>query len=399
LHFGKPQLIAALLLLAFVLQCVWLMAHAPLAGTELQYHASEVVPSAQHSPLTNLLATVPARILRVAPDASSPALWAIMRCAFTAVGLLLGAAVWYIARRLYGNGGGYIALALYCFSPAAVAHSSTVGPEIVSACGAFGMMWTAIATAHTLYAPREVVLWNWKRIVLLGVTIALGVGGQFAVALLLILALAFMFYLVPHRIAAAAAIMGSGCVVALPLLLVVYGFHFGEFGASLAHASWAEWSGETIGHAAAWKMVGIFVLGNSPGFALLLVISLMAFATWRHTRYFGTWAPLVTMAVLVVLTLLMPRAAGFSFLLLMLPFALVFVAGVCADLLAIQNMLGRSLITGVVIAVLITHALFSLVGLRHLSTPPPASHPAGGTPHATIHPQKQVKTGQKPAIT
>lgn len=397
MHFGKPQLIAALLLLAFVLQCVWLMAHIPIADTELQYHASEAAPNRLHSPLTNLLATVPARVLRVTPDASSPLVWLALRCAFTAVGLLLGAAVWYIARRLYGNSGGYIALTLYCFSPAAVAHSATVGPEIVSACGAFGMMWTAIATAHTLYAPREVVLWNWKRIVLLGVTIALGVGGQFAVALLLVLALAFMFYLVPHRIAAAAAIMVAGCVVALSLLLVVYGFHVGELGASLAHASWAEWSGETIGHAAAWKMVGIFILGNSPGFALLLAISLVAFATWPHTRYFGTSAPLLTSVVLVVLTLLMPRAAGFSFLLVMLPFALVFVAGVCADLLSAKNVMLRSLLTGVIIAVLITHALFSLVGLRHLSAPP-ATHPARRTPHATIHPQNRVKPGQKPAI-
>lgn len=393
---GKPQVIAALLLLAFVLQCVWLMVHTPVAGTELQIHTSAAAVNAQHSPLTDLLATVPGRVLRIAPDASSAAWWLVLRAAFTGVGLLLGAAVWYIGRRLYGNSGGYIALALYCFSPAAVAHSATVGPEIVSSCGAFGMMWTAIATAHTLYAQREVVLWNWKRIVLLGVTIALGVGGQFAVALLLILALAFMFYLVPHRKAAATAIMGSACAVALVLLLVVYGFRLGEFGRSLAYASWVEFSGGTIGHAAAWKMVAIFILGNSPGFALLLLISLVAFAAWPHTRYFGTWAPLVTSVVLVVLTLLMPRAAGFSFLVVMLPFALVFVAGVCADLLAMQNVLGRSLLTGVIIAVLITHALFSLVGLRHLSASP-ASH-VGPAPHATMHPQNRVKTGPKPAI-
>jgi len=32
-------------------------------------------------------------------------------------GVLLGASLWYVARRLYGNAGGYIALMLYCFSP------------------------------------------------------------------------------------------------------------------------------------------------------------------------------------------------------------------------------------------------------------------------------------------
>ena len=79
-------------------------------------------------------------------------------------GLLLGASLWYVARRLYGNLGGYIALGLYCFSPMAITRSSQIQPDILGAWGAFGLVFTGIAAAHTLYAPRDVVLWNWKRI-------------------------------------------------------------------------------------------------------------------------------------------------------------------------------------------------------------------------------------------
>jgi hypothetical protein len=333
-----------------------------------------------------LMATVPARALRVMPDASSPFWWLALRGAFMAIGVLLGGTVWYIARRLYGNAGGYIALTLYCFSPAMIAHSSTVAPEIVAACGAFGLFWTAIATAHTLYAPREVVLWNWKRILLLGVAIALGVGAQFSVALVAVIALGFMFYLVPHRVGAALAIMGAGCGIAIVLLFVIYGFSPAALFGALRHAWWAEFSTATVAHLAPWKMVGVFIIGNSAGLALLLVVALITFAAWGHTRYFGTIAPLLTCCGLVLIIMLMPRAAGFSFLIVMLPFLLVFTAGVCVDLLEASNIAVRSLATGVIIAVLITHALFSLVALRHLS---PATQVRVDSPHAMALPKAQ----------
>jgi hypothetical protein len=379
--FGRPQLIAAVLLLALLLQCLWLMTHTPISGAELQHHTSAPSPSTLHSPLTSLLVTVPATTLRVMPDATSPFWWVVLRGAFTAIGLCLGAAVWYVARRLYGNSAGYIALALYCFSPAIVAHSSTVAPEIVAAFGAFGVVWTAVATAHTLYAPREVVLWNWKRIVLLGVAIALGVGAQFSIALLLLLALAFMVYLVPHRAPAAIAILAAGTSLGVLLIFAFYGFHVQTALSAFRHASWAEFSGDVSRNLTAWKSIGLFVMRNSPGLALLLAVSLVTFVVWPRSRYFGTSAPLITSVILVLLVMFMPRAAGFSFLIVMLPFALVFVAGICADLLEVPNIAVRSLSTGIIIAVLITHACFSLLGLRAVSSSP---QNAPQPPHAAL---------------
>ena len=82
-------------------------------------------------------------------------------------------------------------------------------PETGAAWGSFGAIFTAIAVAHTLYAPREVVLWNWRRIALLGLSLALAVGSQFSLIVVVPLALAFMLYLAPTR-RVAASYLGGG---------------------------------------------------------------------------------------------------------------------------------------------------------------------------------------------
>src|SRR6202166_2310342 len=82
----------------------------------------------------------------------------LARAPYVLFGVLLGASLWYVSRRLYGNSGGYIALALYCFSPAVVRSSALwlAGPDIAAVWGTFGAVFAAIAVSHTLYAPREV---------------------------------------------------------------------------------------------------------------------------------------------------------------------------------------------------------------------------------------------------
>src|SRR5205807_3109225 len=135
------------------------------------------------------------------------------RLPFVVIGALLGASLWYVSRRLYGNAGGYIALALYCFSPTVLRNTSLWAsqPNVVGAWGTFGAVFTAIAVSHTLYAPREVVLWNWRRIVLLGVSLTLAVGSQFGLAVVIPVVLVFMLYLAPERKRAAVVILASAC--------------------------------------------------------------------------------------------------------------------------------------------------------------------------------------------
>src|SRR5438874_1049661 len=97
-------------------------------------------------------------------------------------------------------------------------HSSPRPAAIPDPHCAFGTIFTGIAVAHTLYAPREVILWNWRRTLLLGVSLALAVACQFSLAILAPFTLAFMLYLAPTRRAAALIIWSAACALALILL-------------------------------------------------------------------------------------------------------------------------------------------------------------------------------------
>ena len=84
--------------------------------------------TAEHSPLVPLLAGIAARLCGGETNYARLDQYRFcIRLPFLAASLLLGASLWYVARRLYGNIGGYIALALYCFSPVIIA-SSQVDP-------------------------------------------------------------------------------------------------------------------------------------------------------------------------------------------------------------------------------------------------------------------------------
>ncbi len=243
-RFGRPQVLAGLLLLLFVAQCLWLMNRGlrlrPDSGEVFRIHeglgqwhgewiagtpsgarqeAWENLPpgwaqpgwiqndgyDSNHSALWYLIASAPLLVRPGAAPSDGYLGWPA-RAPCLIFGVLLGASLWYVSRRLYGNAGGYIALGLYCFSPGIIQSSALwfAQPELGAAWGAFGAIFTAIAVAHTLYAPREVVLWNWRRILLLGVSLALAVGSQFSLILVVPLALGFMLYVAPTRRVAAA---------------------------------------------------------------------------------------------------------------------------------------------------------------------------------------------------
>ena len=370
---GVPQIVAALLLLVFVAQCVWFMAHVPLSAMEGNYidtgllhleHLSSA-SSTERSPLVPLIAGLAAR----ASGAENKIVYLsdyrfFIRLPFLVAGFLLGASLWYVARRLYGNVGGYIALALYAFSPVMIGWSSQVGPGIVAAWGGFGLIFTAIAVAHTLYAPREVVLWNWRRILLMGLSIAICVGAQFSLWILLVPALAFILWVGHVRPGAATAIFAAACCTAMLLLWALYSFHATAFVLALRNAAW-------LGNFAAdpsWQSISSlfanFFLQNGIGLVLLMAVTLAAFAGWKRARFFGTAAPLVVGLLLVVIA---ARAdlAGIVFLLVALPFLMLFMAGVSTDMLEGPYALAANTVIG---GVVIANAMIDVYGLMHLTS-------------------------------
>jgi Dolichyl-phosphate-mannose-protein mannosyltransferase len=379
-RFGTPQFIAAFLLLIFLAQCAWFIAHAPLNQVEGLYIQSGIsmlrggdsAGDQYRSPVVALISAVPVYAvmkLRGTSDVDQFSLdqnrWPI-RAPFVLMGLLLGASLWYVARRLYGNAGGYIALVLYVFTPGIVARSSLVGPQIPAAWGAFGIIFTAIAVAHTLYAPREVILWNWRRICLLAVAIALAVGSQFTLWLLLLLALAYMFWAVPHRRLAALVILFAATGIALALLWSFYLFRGTSFVAGIRHAQWLNLQPQMLAANAhfVFRVTATFFLRDLPAGTLMFLIALGTYVAWRRARFFGNTAPLLTFSVLLLASLISPQGVGLTLLFVSLPFMMVFVAGIFADLLENPRTIA---FLGVIIGILLSHALLSIWGLFLLS--------------------------------
>ncbi len=393
--------VAGVVLLAFAAETIWLV-HAELSATQgmelgeairigeglKQWHGKGIAgapvteqadnPMAhffagekngfdtEHSPFLSLATAAPLLAWPRGLTADSSGYWRwLSRVPFMACGILLGASLWYVARRICGNAGGLIALTLYGFSPwfvqsAAVWHAE---PEVVGAWGAFGTIFTAIAVAHTLYAPREVVLWNWRRIVLLGVSLAIAIGAQFSFIVLVPLALFFLLYVAPVRKGAGVAIWIASCVIAFLLLIGFYFFRMPAFLDSMRDAAFwsATWRGFTV--LGVYKQVAVQIGRACPALAILVPVMLLTYVVWRRTRYFGNTAPLMVAALFVILAMANPHTAGAGFLLAAIPFLFIFVSGVLADLLETSF---RPVILASVLALLITYVARTLLALAQV---------------------------------
>jgi hypothetical protein len=323
------------------------------------------------SPVWYLVAAAP---VALGPSSMNPAreklwLW-LTRAPYLIFGVLLGASLWYVTRRLYGNPGGVIALVLYCFSPGIIQSSSEVcrDSEMGAAWGAFGAVFTAIALAHTLYAPREVVLWNWRRITLLAISLALAIGSQFSLIMLAPVTLGFLLYLAPQRRMAATMIWAASCGGAAVLFAAGYVFHFEILWRGLRAARWVDLTPAALTMSENYKGAASHIVQGSPLLIVLLPVALIGYAVWRRTRYFGNSAPLLMVALCLGLGLAAPAFPGQGFLLVAMPFLFAFVAGVFADLLETPfgSFSGGSWLRILLTAALSGYALWSLVALAQV---------------------------------
>ncbi len=400
-RFGRPQFLAGLLLLVFLAQALWLV-HAELGATQglesreamrigegwKQWHGRGIAGAplmepaesvlhnpfendsggydVEHSPLIYLISSAPLLIWPHDLDWDTAAYWRwLPRIPFLACGLFLGASLWYVARRLCGNTGGFVALTFYCFSPSLIQATAAwhTEPEIVAAWGAFGTIFTAIAVAHTLYAPREVILWNWRRIVLLGVSLAIAIGSQFSLVVLIPIALAFLLYVAPVRRGAATVIWISAVLVGFVLFVALYFFHFAAFGESMRHALfWGEtWRGFTV--LGVYKQVAVQIGRSCPALALALPVAVATYIAWPRTRYFGNTGPLFVSVLFILLGMANPHLAGAGLLLAATPFLFIFVSGVLADLLETTY---RPVVMACIIALLLTYVARTVLALAEV---------------------------------
>jgi Na+-transporting methylmalonyl-CoA/oxaloacetate decarboxylase gamma subunit len=136
------------------------------------------------------------------------------------------------------------------------------------------------------------------------------------------------------------------------------------FGQALLNADWLEISSQTFSWSAIAPLLGTFFLQNGIGLVLLLMVTLVTFLAWKRSRFFGTAAPLLTGALLVVLALRL-HFAGFTFLFVALPFLILFMAGVSADLLQSRYAV---LANAVIVGVLIANAMIDIYSLMYLTS-------------------------------
>jgi hypothetical protein len=341
---GRHQLMALLLLAAFAAQCGWLAWQRPFTTAEqdhiwsgrqqLEYNA--VPKNFRYTPLTNIAAAAPLRIDRdrergsaITPQSVQreiQRLHLLTRLPFLIAGILLGVSVWYVARRLYGNPGGYIALTLYCFSPAIIQRAATIDEAVFSAWGVFGIIFAAIAVSHNLYAPWR----KWRyRTVLLSVAMALAVASHPAAVLLAPVGFAFILYLAPGRRIAGTLLTLLACLLAFGMVMAAYSFVPRAFMNGIDLREWLAYQ-PAQARAAFFHFDFLGSLLN-PGVLAMGVVSLFTYIAWRRTRYFGNTSPLLVAAGLVYLALITPMT-GVSAV-WALPFIFVFVGGIWADLL------------------------------------------------------------------
>jgi len=334
---GRPQVFAGLMLLAFLAQCVWVSSSRKLSSLEEEYVASGFppLPGQEYritSPFTGWVGALPFKAARkaagtiVSEQWVAPKAW-MARIPFMVFGLWLGAALWWVARRLFDDAGGYVALGLYCSSPAMVMIATNIGPEILLAWSIFGLLYTAIGVAHTLYAPPR----KWvPRIVILGLAIGFSLATAFWSFTMVLLALAFMLYLAPSRRWAAVRVILAASVIGFGIYLLFLG---------LTGAHWVASRSLITPHLSLEPVRNLkFVFADgytnldSYLFVALFIAALTAYGSWRRAQYFGNTAPLLIGFAVVILFALVP-AIHVWIATLGLVFVFLFIGGIGADLL------------------------------------------------------------------
>jgi hypothetical protein len=390
-RFNFPQRIAAGLLSMFLIQGFWLTGHQTLTDRDYQYarcgretwerpsalagyyttcgniHDGILAYRLAGLPLTlNILAErgldkfrkPEDRVIQAGGELSTwelrhqlPYVLLLLRLPFLLAGCVLGGCLWWVTRRLYGNLGGYTALALYCFSPTVLRACVVPGPEVLAALGVYGGVYTCIGVAHAMQGPRK----KWRpRIVLLTVIFGLAAASHIvALPVVALLGLMSMLWVAEGRRAQALPVVLAAVAGALVLVFVCYGFSPDAF--SYVFRSAAGFLSVSMDPARRFFLtMGNAGITVASGAALVLYLGL------RRSRYFGNTAPLF--CTLVLLALVTTGTPGSPWL-WALPFLLTFVGGVFAD--AYESPRGR-LATAAAGAILVLQAVFCILSLPGL---------------------------------
>jgi len=397
IHIGRPQRLAALLLLAFLVQCLWIVGHQQLSTADDRFARCGREMWERPSPLAGTFTTcgnlngdgtfayrvagLPLTLERLTLLAvdhfRSPAnrlytggslngsTWesrhqlnfvvVLIHLPFVLFALLLGGGLWWVTRRLYGNEGGFFALGLYCFCPAVVRMAVAPNNDVLAMWGLYGLIYTAIGVAHAMQGPRR----KWRpRIVLLTIALGLTAAAHLLAAIVgFIAALAFMLYLAERRRGYVFQVLLISAIGALAILFAFYGFRPAAFSYVFTGGAARFW----------FSLAGVrsFVVdrgfaGSLANFPILIAacVAAMLYCAVRRSRYFGNTAPLLVLLALAPLITTQTVSAPWFWA---LPFFFTFIGGVFADALETRTRKLFLLLTG---AILTAQAMECLLALH-----------------------------------
>ncbi|MGA2896188.1 MAG: hypothetical protein ABSE27_01135 [Acidobacteriaceae bacterium] len=397
IHIGRPQRLAALLLLALLAQCLWIVGHQQLSTADDRFARCGREMWERPSPLAGTFTTcgnlngdgtfayrvagLPLTLERLTLLAvdhfRSPAnrlytggslngsTWesrhqlnfvvVLIHLPFVLFALLLGGGLWWVTRRLYGNEGGFFALGLYCFCPAVVRMAVAPNNDVLAMWGLYGLIYTAIGVAHAMQGPRR----KWRpRIVLLTIALGLTAAAHLLAAIVgFIAALAFMLYLAERRRGYVFQVLLISAIGALAILFAFYGFRPAAFSYVFTGGAARFW----------FSLAGVrsFVVdrgfaGSLANFPILIAacVAAMLYCAVRRSRYFGNTAPLLVLLALAPLITTQTVSAPWFWA---LPFFFTFIGGVFADALETRTRKLFLLLTG---AILTAQAMECLLALH-----------------------------------
>ena len=380
IQIGRPQRLAALLLLLFLAQCLWVIGHQELSTTDYRFAQCGREMWERPSPLAGYFTTcgnlngdgtfayrvagfplTAQRLTLLAIDhfrAPANRLYAggslngstwearheltsviyLIHLPFVLFAVWLGGGLWWVARRLFGNEGGFFALGLYCFCPAIVRHAVTPNNDLLAMWGLYGLTYTAIGVAHAMQGPRR----KWcPRVMLLTLALGLTAAAHLLAAILgFLAALIFMLYLAERGRGYVMQILIFSAIGALVILFASYGFHLAAFSYVFTGGAARFWFSLTPVRTFATSALN-FPIVIAAAVAVLLYIAV------RRSRYFGNTAPLLI--VLALATIVTTQTVSVPWL-WALPFLFTFLGGVFADALETRYRKLFLLLSGAVLA-------------------------------------------------
>jgi hypothetical protein len=389
-HIGRPQRLAAVLLLFFLAECLWVVGHQELSTADYRFASCGREMWERPSPLAGYFTTcgnlngdgtfayrvagfplTAQRLTLLAIDhfrAPENRLYAggslngstwearhelasviyLIHMPFVLFAMWLGAGVWWVARRLFGNEGGFLALGLYCFCPAVVRMAVRPNNDLLAMWGLYGLVYTAIGVAHAMQGPRR----KWRpRIVLLTVAAGFTAAAHvFAAIVGEIAALIFLLYLAERKRGYVMQILLISVVGALVILFGFYGFHVAAFSYVFTGGAARFWFSLEGVRSFGKSMVNVPIV-TAAAVALLLYVSV------RRSRYFGNTAPLL---VFLALSPLVTTGTASAPWLWALPFLFTFIGGVFADVLETRYRKLFLVLTGGILAAQVMECVVAL---------------------------------------